>query len=309
MNKPEVWTFEELLRADLGNAAVWTLQFLRKRIGEKFARPIIGENEEPESGLDTLLVIGGGVLIDRAKVWRKENKPDMKLIAIPSIWGSGAENSPIAVIDEGGKKIIQMDLEYLPDVRVIWNALSETIPEERIKYACGDVWSHALEGFLSPIASGEVRNELTDVVKSLERLAIKNDPAWFEFSARACAGQAKSSAGLVHGIAHTLEGLMKQEYPEKYFGHAQLCGTYLWPVFSLNMELTNKIDNLFDQYGIDKAKVIDTLKKLFDENVYNLALPVLQDNWRSVLRDPSTRTNCALVRPSHLSHFTDRKFE
>jgi len=154
-----------------------------------------------------------------------------------------------------------------------------------------------------------VRSGLAQIVRSLVELPIDNDPAWFEISARSCAGQAKSSVGLVHGIAHTLEGLLKDKYPGKSFGHAQLCSTYLWPVFSLNMQLTDNIEKLFGLHGIDKAKVIAILKQVFDEDVYSIGLPVLEENWHSVLRDPTSRTNCALVRPTHLSHFTDRNFE
>jgi len=308
MEKPEVWPLEKLLTHAFENAAIWTRPYLRQKVEGNLSLPILKDDEEPSHNLDALIVIGGGVLIDKAKVWRKENNPMMQLIAVPSIWGSGAENSPIAVLNEGGKKIIYIGPEFLPDVRVIWNELAEGLSEDLVKYACGDVWAHTLEGFLSPIASDEVRNELAGVIKILEGLPIRNEPAWFEVSAQACAGQARSSVGLVHGIAHTLEGLLKKKYPGTYFGHAQLCAVYLWPVFSLNIKLTDKVYKLFNLYGINKAKVIEILKQFFDEPVYDIGLPVLQENWRSVLRDPSSRTNCALIRPDHLSHFTNKEF-
>jgi len=309
MNKPEVWTLEELATFDFKNAAIWTLPFLRHKVERRLSLPVIEDNEEPSGDLDTLIVIGGGVLIDRAKVWRKENRPEMRLIAIPSIWGSGAENSPIAILNEGSKKRIQMGIEFLPDVRVIWAELAEGLPADLVKYACGDVWAHALEGFLSPIANDEVRNELADVIKSLEDLPLENNPRWFELSARACAEQAQSSVGLVHGIAHTLEGLLKLKYPEEYFGHAQLCAVYLWPVFSLNMQHSDKVDRMFDLYKINKGRVVEVIKQLFDEHIYDLGLPVLEENWRLVLREPASRTNCVLVRPDYLSHFTLRRFK
>jgi alcohol dehydrogenase class IV len=309
MNKPEVWTLEKLATFDFKNAAIWTRPYLRHRVERRISLPIIEDKEEPSRDLDTLIVIGGGVLIDRAKVWRKENRPEMRLIAIPSIWGSGAENSPIAILNEGDKKIVKIGPEFLPDVRVIWVELAEGLPADLVKYACGDVWAHTLEGFLSPIANDEVRNELADVIKSLEKLPLGNNPMWFEISARACAGQAKSSVGLVHGIAHTLEGLLKLKYPQEYFGHAQLCATYLWPVFSLNMQHSDKLDRMFDLYKIDKVKVVEIIKQLFDEHIYDLGLPVLQENWRSVLREPTSRTNCVLVKSDYLSHFILKRFK
>jgi len=309
MNKPEVWALEKLMKADLGKSAIWIRPRWRRKVEEKLSPPIIEDSEEPPRDLDTLVVVGGGILIDRAKVWRKENAPATKLIVVPSIWGSGAENSPIAILNVADKKVIYMGSEFLPDVRVSWDELAKELPAFLVKNACGDVWAHALEGFLSPVAGDAVRDELALVVKSLESLPVRNDPAWFEISARACAGQAKSSVGLVHGIAHTLEGAMKRKYAGEYVGHAQLCAAYLWPVFSLNMQLSPKVDTLFEQYGLDKPKIVGVLKGFFDGHTYDLGLPILQENWQSVLRDASTRTNCALIRPAHISYFASRKFE
>ena len=211
-------------------------------------------------------------------------------------------------MNEDGKKTIKMGSEYLPDKRCIWGELSEELSPDLIKWACGDVWSHALEGFLSPIADDEVQKELSEIIMTLETMPLKNDPRWFELSALACAGQARASVGLVHGIAHVIEGLLKLRYPGEYFGHAQLCATYLWPVLNLDMQHTEKINKLFGSYGIHKSIVENTARQLFDSCVYDLTIPVLQENWRLVLRDPSSRTNCILVRSDYLSHFTNRRF-
>ena len=93
-----------------------------------------------------LVVIGGGTLIDETKVWRLEQSPELTLIAIPSIWGSGAEASPIAVRNRGGKKDIRVDKKLLPDARAVWPELAATISPERVRFACGDSWSHVQIG-------------------------------------------------------------------------------------------------------------------------------------------------------------------
>ena len=54
--------------------------------------------------LDTLIVIGGGTLMDEAKIWRAHNAPGIRLIVIPSLWGSGAEVSPVAVLNRRVKR-------------------------------------------------------------------------------------------------------------------------------------------------------------------------------------------------------------
>ena len=45
-----------------------------------------------------------------------------------------------------------------------------------------------------------------------------------------------------------------------------------------------------------------------DETFFSRALPTLIERWKQVLREPLSRTNSALVRRSHLDHFTERRF-
>ena len=308
MNKPEVWPLENLSAFSFGKAAVWTLDLLREKVTGRFPLDPIAENATPPIGLDTLLVVGGGELMDRAKYWRATQGPNTKLIIIPSIWGSGAENSRIAILNDEGKKSIFIGSEYLPDVRSVWPELVETIPEQFVAYACGDVWAHALEGFLSPVGSDETRAELTDVIKGISNLPVGKNAAWFEFGARACAGQAASSVGLVHGIAHTLEGPFRSKYPNQNMGHAKLCSIFLWPVFSLNMKHSNKIHEQFKIAGIDEQLVINILKSFYDAEIYHKILPSLEEHWRLILREPSSRTNSVLVRPSYIEYFKTADF-
>jgi len=308
MNKPEVWSLEKMISYPFGNAAVWSLDFLRETVTALYPLKAIRENETPPPGLETLLVVGGGVLIDRAKHWRATQSPYTKLFVIPSIWGSGAENSRIAILNEGGKKSFFIGTEYLPDVRAVWPKLIEGIPDEFIAYACGDVWAHALEGFLSPVGTDETRAELADVIKGIVDLPIGKDTAWFEFSARACAGQAASSVGLVHGIAHTLEVVLRDNNPKRAIGHAGLCSIFLWPVLSLNMKHSIKIHEQINVAGLDKERIVEIVKSFYDEAVFRELMPVLEEHWRTILRETSTRTNSMLVRPSYIEYFKAMDF-
>jgi alcohol dehydrogenase class IV len=163
---------------------------------------------------DWLIAVGGGLLIDQAKLARQETA-GVKLAAIPTLWGSGAEFSPIAVWMEGGKKLFRRDPALLPDVAIYFPDFAKTLSPELMRWGCGDAWAHALEGFLSPLASDETRRGLASTLQGMLNLGVGNDPQWFELSALACAGQATSSVGLVHGMAHALEGVLG-------LGHARL---------------------------------------------------------------------------------------
>jgi alcohol dehydrogenase class IV len=264
------------------------------------------EGDAPADSVRTVIVVGGGTLMDAVKLWRWRDHRDVRIVAIPSLWGSGAEASPVALELVNDTKHIEMDDELLPDARAVWPELAASIPEPVALHACGDVWAHALEGFLSPLADDALREELAALMANMLRLPLGNDSAWYEASASACAGQARSSVGLVHGIAHTLEGPLREALPEHGFGHAKLCAVFLWPVMRFNQQVSKKWDEHTAKYGVDTEAVMAVVRQLHEPIAYDIALPHLEIHWRSILRDPATRTNSALVRPNHLSMFLER---
>jgi alcohol dehydrogenase class IV len=298
--KPELVALERLRDHFQGETRAICSAAISDQVSAKFGVRTL--DKLPDARLGTLLVVGGGSRMDRAKRWRVEHSPSTRLIVIPSLWGSGAEVSPIVAITEGESKHIGMGPQFLPDYRAVWPELAASIPPRTALHACGDSWSHALEGFLSPLASDAVRDELAEVIRTLTALPLGNDPRWFEASARACAGQAKASVGLVHGIAHTLEGLLaEQGYPG--WGHARLCATYLYPVMAYNVSCNNKWPEMAAKHRLDTAAIDVILRQLFDAEDYRSILPVLEAAWPKVLRDVSSRTNSALVRPAALEFF------
>lgn len=308
MNKPESWDLGQLLGAELGQTMVLATRSVRKKATQSLPFEQSNDLANLPDDLDTLIVIGGGTLIDEVKAWRAGHAPVTRLIAIPSLWGSGAEVSPVAVLNRQGKKEIHIGDELIPDVVCIWPELASSIPENIARYACGDAWSHALEGFLSPLASSQLQNDLAEVMQEMLTLPLGRDPRWFGPSARACAGQARSSVGLVHGIAHNLEGYLRTEFPAAGWGHAKLCSLFLWPVMEFNRQHSSKWQNLMQQHDLDEEAILQVLQELHKPDVYDQALPFLQQYWMEILRDPSSRTNSVLVRPGSKSFFVEHAF-
>ena len=303
--RPEIWGLKELLDADLGRTMVVATRSVMERAAETLPFEIAGSLDSLSNGLDTLIAIGGGTLIDEAKAWRAGLVPRARLIAIPSLWGSGAEVSPVAVLNRRGRKEIQVGEHLIPDVRCRWPELALSLPDDKARYACGDVWAHALEGFLSPLATDELRQELADLIREILDLPIGNDPRWFEPSARACAAQARSGVGLVHGIAHTLEGYLRVELPETGWGHAMLCSLFLRPVMEFNRRNSPKWERLMQEHELDEEVIIKVLEDLHESGAYALALPLLERHWMEILRDPCSRTNSALIRPASKGFFVE----
>ena len=133
---------------------------------------------------------------------------------------------------------------------------------------------------------------------------LGRDPAWFRLSAEACSAQAQSGVGLVHGIAHTLEGPLRAEYPDDW-GHARLCSVFLWPVLDFDLDGEGKAGRLFSRHGVDADRILEVASELHDPDAYGTALPFLAEKWRRILRDQCTRTNVRLVRPGDLVFFEE----
>jgi alcohol dehydrogenase class IV len=138
---------------------------------------------------------------------------------------------------------------------------------------------------------------------------LANDPMWFELGAQACAGQARSSVGLVHGIAHVLEGILRAEQPAGDWGHAKLCSIFLWPVMRFNEQASDKWRRLLAQHALEPEQVMAVARNLFDAAAYDSASTALKQHWMAVSRDPCSRTNSALARPSSLEFFVQKAFQ
>jgi alcohol dehydrogenase class IV len=296
----EVWPLDRVRELDRTSTIVWASPSIAPIVRDALPFEAWSVGQPLPERARTLVAVGGGNLLDEAKRFVHDNAPHLCLIAIPSIWGSGAEASPVVVLNRGADKEIRMDELYLPYARAIWPELAATIPTARARDACGDAWAHALEGFLSPIASLDVRAAAAEIMRDMLDAGVGNDARWFELSARAAAAQARSSVGLIHGIAHTLEPAMNA----REWGHARLCATYVRPVFAYNRRV-EKVAALLRDHDLSTEAITGAANALFDEDHYRQSLPVLQAEWRSVLRDRCTRTNAVLVRQTDLQFFLD----
>ena len=276
------------------NVIVWATPSVAPRLIQMVPWEVTTDPPIVSNTAKWLVAVGGGKLIDRAKVLRRQH-PGLKLAILPTLWGSGAEASPISVLDVGSRKEIQRSSDLLPDLIIHAPEFADSAPETLKKFACGDVWSHALEGFLSPLANDELRDDLAQVIHQIVALQMSNSAGWLRASAFACAAQAKSSVGLVHGIAHTLEPVMQM-------GHACLCSTYLLPVMLFNQERSPKW-RLLGDYQFDVPAIVEIISRFHCHKTFLEGLPVIRDRWTQILRDPCSRTNSALVRPSDIEFF------
>ena len=131
-------------------AVVLTTNSVKEIVEQIFDFPIVSSISEIPEDASIVIVVGGGSLIDETKILGSEK--DFHIVAIPSLWGSGAEISPVAVFTDAGEKKFLVGDIFRPKYRCIIPTLANSIPTKLVEYGCGDSWSHVIEGGLSPLA-------------------------------------------------------------------------------------------------------------------------------------------------------------
>lgn len=190
---------------------------------------------------DSVLAIGGGSVIDTAKVMAsastngnsvekmvglfKVKQPRLPFYVVPTTSGSGSETTIAAVVSEPvhHKKQFFVDRAYIPDGVALDTELLKSLPPRMTAAAGMDAMTHALEAYTS-------RNSFEDTDKSAAmaiRLLMRYLPRAYEdgedLEAREMVAQAsflagyaftKASLGYVHSISHQLSALYDAPHAE-----------------------------------------------------------------------------------------------
>lgn len=200
---------------------------------------------------DTIIAIGGGSPMDAAKgMWLFYEHPEVnfddlkqkfmdirkrafkypelgkksRLICIPTTSGTGSEVTPFAVISnkKEGKKYPLADYSLTPTVAIIDPEFTTSLPARVTANTGMDVLTHALEAYVSVLASdytdGLALQAIKLVFKYLKRAVEngKNDPEAREkmHNASTIAGMAFANAflGMNHSMAHKIGGIFHVEH-------------------------------------------------------------------------------------------------
>lgn len=109
---------------------------------------------------DTVIALGGGSAMDSAKavirVYTESEKVEKPMmIAIPTTSGSGSENTSFAVISDPtyNEKIALVDSSMVPDIAILDNTFTMSVPPAVTADAGMDVLTHCLEAYVSNQAS------------------------------------------------------------------------------------------------------------------------------------------------------------
>jgi acetaldehyde dehydrogenase/alcohol dehydrogenase len=217
---------------------------------------------------DTVIALGGGSVLDAAKIVRLfydypelkiseiavnfldfhhrmiEFPKDMKtqLVAIPTTSGTGSEVTPFAVLKDGHRKISLIDECLLPDVAIIDAHLTRSLPPDITGDTAFDALTHALEALVSTFSSdytdGLALEALRLIFESLpETLKHPNNVLYRHklHNAATLAGMAigNASVGVNHALAHALGA--RFDIP-----HGRANGAFLLSTIEYNAQIPSK---------------------------------------------------------------------
>ena len=125
-----------------------------------------------ESGAEALVAIGGGSVIDAAKIiaiamknpqplptfqgYHKIPKPGLPLAVIPTTAGTGSEATKAAVITDTQRQVKMMilDRKIMPQLAIVDYELSITMPAHLTAHVGIDTLAHGIEAYVSKKAFG-----------------------------------------------------------------------------------------------------------------------------------------------------------
>ena len=233
---------------------------------------------------DVIIALGGGSSMDAAKVmWLMYEHPEVnfddikqkfmdirkrafkfpelgkkaKMICIPTTSGTGSEVTPFAVITDKkeNKKYPLTDYALTPTVAIVDPELAMTMPASIAADTGIDVLTHAVEAYVSILASdftdGWAKQAVKLVFDYLEESVTKGTPIAREkmHNAASIAGMAFANAflGMNHSLAHKIGG-------EFHVPHGRTNGILLPHVIKYNGTIPTKL-NIWPKIENYKADV------------------------------------------------------
>jgi alcohol dehydrogenase YqhD (iron-dependent ADH family) len=164
-----------------------------------------GIRKAKEAGVDFVLAVGGGSVIDESKgiaagacsdikLWDFYEKKSvvqaaLPIVAVQTLPATSSETNQAGVLtnEETKEKFSIRSHDLVPKVAFLDPELTFTIPAQYTAYACFDIMSHMLEGYFtmndtfSPVHEGFAEGLVRAVMDSIPRLIA--DPA--DYDARA----------------------------------------------------------------------------------------------------------------------------
>lgn len=180
---------------------------------------------------DFIVTVGGGSAMDVAKAIKLFAELDVKILAVPTTAGTGAEVTRFAVLYNNGDKESVSSYDIIPDYAVFDYSTLASLPHYQRIVTGLDAFSHSIEAYWSLNATDESREysaQSLELFNEWYRKYLDDDKASYEPMMRCSelAGKAINIARTAapHAMSYKLHKL-------KGYSHGQavaLCLAYIW---------------------------------------------------------------------------------
>ncbi|MCM1115638.1 MAG: iron-containing alcohol dehydrogenase [Clostridium sp.] len=184
-----------------------------------------------DNNCDFIVAVGGGSAIDVAKAIKLFAESDVKILAVPTTAGTGAEVTRFAVLYNNGDKESVRSWDIIPEYQIFDYTALESLPYIQRVVTGLDAFSHALEAYWSKDATDESREYSAEALRLFNEYYYRyldDDKTTYEpmMKCSALAGRAINIAQTTaaHAFSYKLHKL-------KGFYHGQavaICLVYIW---------------------------------------------------------------------------------
>jgi len=207
---------------------------------------------------DVVVAFGGGSAIDAAKatIYFAQKVHGMEkytFVAVPTTSGTGSEVSCYAVIMDREKQIKHpiVNEDIIPDIAVLDAQLVKSVPPPVTADTGVDVFTHAIESYVSITASDFSRAMSRKAIKLVAKhlLTAYNEPENMQarqgmHNASCLAGIAFSNAGL--GLTHSMAHALGARF---YLSHGRANAILLPYVMSYNAGCSDSLTDVAKEYA------------------------------------------------------------
>ncbi len=249
-----------------------------------------------KSDYDYILAIGGGSVIDTAKLVGKEL--DKKLVVAPTTPATGSEATPYSVLVDvnEGKKVVRSSKELLPDVVVLDSSFMNTIGRRQMGYFIMDILGHSLEALVSKrsncLSDSFALESIRLVFENYEKVKEPYDLKILEkiLISGFLGGLAQNMAavGLAHAFAHFFGAKCK-------IGHGKAVSVFIDSVVKFNKEKCDKYDKI-ESLGLDEGIVEKLIKVKEYFGIEGEKIPYLKEEKDKAIGEIK-RDICAITNP------------
>ena len=220
-----------------------------------------------ENGCDFIVTVGGGSAIDVAKGIKYYSQKEIKILAVPTTAGTGAEVTRFSVLYRNADKESVRSYDIIPEYQIFDYTTLKSLPYEQKVVTGLDAFVHAIEAYWSDDATDESREYSREALRLFKEYYcsfVNNDEASFEpmMKCSELAGRAINIAQTTaaHAFSYKLHKLKNY-----WHGHAvAICLVYIWQYMNDNGsdELKTKLSDVEDISSFTPDSLRSLLKKV-----------------------------------------------